>query len=102
MPHDIDFTPEPGAYLYEQVAAHLEARIRAGELRPHDVLPAERDLAHDYNVALGTTRAAVRLLQHRGLIRTIRSKGSYVNPPEVYNQEPRATRRTRLDEYPGM
>lgn len=96
------FNPEPGEYLYEHVAGHIEARIRSGELPVHGALPGERQLAHDYNVALGTARGAIRLLQRRGLIRTIRSKGSYVNPPEVYDGGPGIASVTRLDEHPGM
>lgn len=97
-----EFNPEPGGYLYEQMADHIEARIRAGDLRPHDTLPAERDLARDYSVALGTARSAVRLLQRRGLIRTIRSKGSYVNPPEVYDDGRGVASVTSINGHPGM
>jgi GntR family transcriptional regulator len=74
------FNPEPVGYLYEQMAAHLEARIRAGELRPNRPLPAEQQLAREYGVSLGTARHAVRLLRFRGLVQVIRSKGTYVSP----------------------
>ena len=33
--------------LFEHVAAHLEAQILAGKLRPGDQLPPERDLQAD-------------------------------------------------------
>lgn len=73
------FDPEPAGYLYEQMAAHLEARIKAGELRPNRPLPAEQRLAHEYGVSLGTARHAVRLLRLRGLVQVIRAKGTYVS-----------------------
>ncbi|HVV09030.1 winged helix-turn-helix domain-containing protein [Amycolatopsis sp.] len=76
------FEPEPVGYVYEQIADHLEQRIRSGELGPNTRLPAEARLAREYRVALGTTRNAVRLLASRGLVRVVRAKGVYVLPLE--------------------
>lgn len=73
------FEPDPAGYLYEQVAAHIEERIRAGELRPLQPLPAELRLAQEYGVSLGTARHAVRLLRNRGFVQVVRSKGTYVS-----------------------
>lgn len=66
------------AYLYQKVADHITARITSGELRPNDPLPAERKLADDYGVSLGTARRATELLRHRGLALTLRSKGTFI------------------------
>jgi GntR family transcriptional regulator len=41
-------------------------------------LPAERDLAADYQVAVGTARRAVEELRQRGLVITLPAKGTYV------------------------
>ena len=65
-------------YLYVQVAEHVTARIAAGDLKPNERLPAERDLATSYGVSLGTARHATELLRQRGLVVTIRSKGTFV------------------------
>lgn len=70
----------PG-YLYEMMADHIAARIDAGELPPNKPLPSERRLADEYGVSLGTARHATRLLRYRGLVITIRSKGTYVTDP---------------------
>ncbi|HKS44340.1 MAG TPA: winged helix-turn-helix domain-containing protein [Amycolatopsis sp.] len=70
--------PEPPGYLYQAVATDLTRRIRSGELAPNTPLPAEVDLARRYGVSLGTARHATRLLRERGLVVTIRSKGTYV------------------------
>lgn len=70
--------PEPPGYLYEAVASDLARRIHSGELPPNAPLPAEVDLARNYGVSLGTARHATRLLRERGLVITIRSKGTYV------------------------
>ncbi|WP_376766027.1 GntR family transcriptional regulator [Amycolatopsis pithecellobii] len=63
------------------MAEHLAARIEAGELALNTPLPSERRLAHEYGVSLGTARRATRLLRYRGLVVTIRSKGTYIADP---------------------
>ena len=75
-----EFDPEGGgpAYTYVKVADHLAARIAAGQLAPGSRLPAERDLAAEYGVALGTARRAVEELRERGLVVTLPSKGTFV------------------------
>jgi DNA-binding GntR family transcriptional regulator len=70
----------PG-YIYEKMAEHLARRITSGELAPHTPLPSERGLAYEYGVSLGTARHATRLLRFRGLVITVRSKGTYITPP---------------------
>lgn len=67
----------PG-YVYVWVADQIAARIASGELAPHTALPSERKLAADYQVSLGTARNATHLLRARGLVVTIRAKGTYV------------------------
>ncbi|TNC20089.1 winged helix-turn-helix domain-containing protein [Amycolatopsis alkalitolerans] len=57
---------------------HLAARVESGELASNTPLPSERRLATDYGVSLGTARHAIRLLSYHGLVKTIRSKGTYV------------------------
>ncbi|GAA4664001.1 MULTISPECIES: winged helix-turn-helix domain-containing protein [Amycolatopsis] len=87
-----DFNPEdvPPGYLYEHVAAHLAARITSGELAPNTALPSERRLASEYGVSLGTARHATRLLRFRGLVITVRSKGTYVADRRIWPQLPTA------------
>lgn len=77
--HSYDPGNAPG-YIYERMAEHLAARITSGELAPHTPLPAERFLAVQYGVSVGTARTATRLLRSRGLVVTLRSKGTYVVP----------------------
>jgi DNA-binding GntR family transcriptional regulator len=64
--------------VYVLVADHIAARIAAGELAPGARLPAERDLAAEYDVALGTARRAVEELRGRGLVVTLPAKGTFV------------------------
>lgn len=69
--------------LYLQLTNLLEARIKAGKLKPGDLLPSEKQLVQDYGVARGTARRAVELLRERGLAITIQARGTYVaeKPP---------------------
>jgi GntR family transcriptional regulator len=74
-----DFEPnEATGYVYEQMYEHLAARIESGNLAANTPLPSERRLAQEYGVSLGTARHATRLLRYRGLVVTIRSKGTYI------------------------
>jgi len=72
--------PDAGgpAYVYARMADHIAARIEAGELAPGSRLPGERELAAEYQVALGTARRAVEELRERGLVVTLPAKGTFV------------------------
>ncbi|WP_407652672.1 GntR family transcriptional regulator [Amycolatopsis cynarae] len=43
-----------------------------------ETLPSARYLAQEYSVSLGTARHATQLPRDRGLVQTIKSKGTYV------------------------
>jgi GntR family transcriptional regulator len=73
-----EFQPSHMRHLYVQVAEHIKARIDAGELAPGAKLPPERELAHEYQVAYNTIRAAMALLRDQGVIVTLHGKGTYV------------------------
>jgi len=77
------FDPAHGepAYLYVRMADHLQARISAGDLPQGARLPGERDLAAEYQVAVGTARRAVEELRQRGLAVTLPAKGTFVKNP---------------------
>jgi DNA-binding GntR family transcriptional regulator len=79
MIYRLDTSP---GYVYEKMADHLAQRILAGELVPNSPLPSERALASEYGVSLGTARHATRLLRFRGLVITVRSKGTYILPTQ--------------------
>lgn len=88
---------EAVGYMYEKVAHHVARRIASGELLPNKPLPAERRLAEEYGVSLGTGRRATELLREWGLAVTLRSKGTFVverpgvgTESEVAEDEPEA------------
>jgi DNA-binding GntR family transcriptional regulator len=77
MTLDLD-GPEP---LYEQIAAILAARITDGTYPPKRRIPSEAGIVEEFDVSRPTARAAVQLLVERGLVITVRGKGSYVAEP---------------------
>ncbi|MFD2415387.1 GntR family transcriptional regulator [Amycolatopsis pigmentata] len=93
-------------YMYVKLADHLTGRITSGEFRPNKRFPPELDMVAEYGVSLGTARHAIRLLRERGLVITVRSKGTF-----VVDQGQRQTRKglssserfgCRGDKYPGV
>ncbi|MDA2812006.1 GntR family transcriptional regulator [Nocardiopsis sp. RSe5-2] len=74
MEIDLD-GPEP---LYEQIADMLSARIAEGTYEPRRRIPSEAALCEEFSVSRPTVRAAVKLLNDRGLTVTVRGKGTFV------------------------
>ncbi|WP_193241625.1 GntR family transcriptional regulator [Streptomyces phaeolivaceus] len=80
MADDHDWRPDPAShvYVYLQVVHHIAEQIRTGRLPVGARLPAERDLAEQYGVAVNTVRRAVRDLRDQGLVITVPIKGTFV------------------------
>jgi DNA-binding GntR family transcriptional regulator len=84
----INFHVDPTAYAYVHMANHLRERIETGDLKRHTPLPAERRLAEEYGVSLGTARRATEELRRLGLVYTLRSKGTYVGRLDESTEQP--------------
>ena len=69
--------------LYYQLAEAIEARIAAGEWRPGDRLPAERDLATQAGISRMTARQALAWLANRGAIEVRHGVGTFVAQPKL-------------------
>lgn len=67
--------------VYVQVADVIAARIAAGTYAANRPIPSEIHLQQEFGVARDTIRAAVGLLRERGLVFTVRGKGTYVGQP---------------------
>lgn len=76
--------------VWRQVAADLRRRIRQGEFTGR--LPAELELAEEYETAQTTVRKALALLREQGLIETEHGWGSRVvhgdSPPPTGGESP--------------
>ncbi|MDQ0787874.1 GntR family transcriptional regulator [Streptomyces sp. B3I8] len=66
--------------LYVQLADVIAGRIASGQLAPDRPIPSENHLADEYGIARLTARRAAQELRERGLIVTVRGKGSFVVP----------------------
>ena len=64
--------------LYEEVANHIQDRIRSEYWRAGDRLPAEADLAQEFDVSRSTVRETVRSLQMAGILRSKAGSGTFV------------------------
>lgn len=101
------FSPDATGYLYVQVADHLAERIATGDLPTKNRFPAELQLCWEYGVSLGTIRHATKVLRERGLVVTVRSKGTFVvrgRPLEIGDEptsdEPQPNRAASVS-HPG-
>ncbi|MGQ4360895.1 GntR family transcriptional regulator [Streptomyces sp. SAS_272] len=86
---DATLDPMSARPLYVQLADVIAKKIAAGELAPDRPIPSENHLADEYGVARLTARRAAQELRERGLIVTVRGKGSFVveQPPGDAPQE---------------
>lgn len=64
--------------LYEQLVQQIEQRVVAGELRPGDKLPSERELAEQFGVSRTAVREAVKALREKGLVEVQLGRGTYI------------------------
>jgi DNA-binding FadR family transcriptional regulator len=74
------FEPVRSVRAYERVVEQIEEAILSGRIKPHDRLPAERELMVTFDVGRTTIREALRVLQSKGLVR---SRSGDPNGPEV-------------------
>ena len=73
--------------LYAQLADVIAGKIASGEFAPDRPIPSENHLADEYGVARLTARRAAQELRERGLIVTVRGKGSFVAEQPVDSPE---------------
>jgi DNA-binding GntR family transcriptional regulator len=71
-----------GQPLYRQLSDVLETRLTR-QAKPGDKLPSEAELSREFDVNRLTVRRALDELNQRGLIETVRGKGSFVATPRM-------------------
>lgn len=64
--------------VYVQISELLARQIRAGHWRVGERLPTEADLAGSMDVAVGTLRKALAVLETEGVLERIQGSGTYV------------------------
>lgn len=75
--------PQPDVHNYLGMRDHIAARIAAGDLKPGERLPSERQLQTSAGVARGTIREGLFQLEAEGVIYRKDRSGWYVSPPPV-------------------
>lgn len=81
---------------YHDIAKQIEARITNGGLKAGDMLPSERLLARELNVAYGTVRLAYDYLFRNGIINRHQGRGTFVAPQSQSKSEGLLKRRLGL------
>ena len=77
--------PDGGHYLADRVVEHIRTAIEAGELKPGDRLPPERELAHQLSISRATLRSAMGYLAAMGVLKIRHGVGTFIadGPPEI-------------------
>ena len=71
---------------YIQIAENLLEKIATGELAPNERLPSERELSKTLKVSRMTLRAALRVLDNKGLLIRRTGDGTYIAQPKLERQ----------------
>lgn len=67
--------------LYHQLEAILREQISRGEFKPNDRLPAEQEIAAQYDISKVTVRQALSNLAATGIVRREQGRGTFVAEP---------------------
>ncbi|MBM3941865.1 MAG: FadR family transcriptional regulator [SAR202 cluster bacterium] len=65
--------------LHEDIVQQFHALIREGALKHGDRLPAERELAEQFQVSRSSVREAIRSLERQGLVVSKPGAGTFIN-----------------------
>lgn len=69
--------------ISSEIAEKIEVFISKNNLKPHDKLPSERELADIWNVNRVTLRAGIEKLIDEGVLYNISGIGNYVAPKKI-------------------
>lgn len=78
MPRKLQDSPDQSGRLYQKIAAKLASSIHSGKYPIGERLPAERDLAEQFEVSRTTIREATIALEIEGLVEVKQGSGVYV------------------------
>lgn len=73
--------------LYVQVADILRQQIRDGHWHDGDPIPTEKELCAQYNIARGTLRQALQMLENEGYLRREQGRGTFIQRIQVKEPE---------------
>jgi len=64
--------------LHEKIVNQIQALIEKGRLRHGDQLPPERELAKIFKVSRHSVREAIRILEHKNVVKSRPGSGTYI------------------------
>lgn len=86
----IELDPADGRPAYQRVAGRIEAMVRNGDLEPGARLPSERAMALSLNLARGTVKRALEVLERGRVVEVVRGRGCYVSASSAAGRGDRA------------
>jgi DNA-binding transcriptional regulator YhcF (GntR family) len=90
----IDKTSE--SPVYRQIIEQVTRKLRAGELKPGDRLPTERELAEKLGIARGTVNRAYEELTRSQILESIPGRGSFISAQQDVAETSRKERAVAL------
>ncbi len=100
--HSFELERNSAKPLYSQIYDHIFQMIMDGGLKPGDQLPAEMDLAAQYEVGRITVRRAIAELVQEGYLGRQAGKGTFVAPRKIERELVNVTSFTERMQAIGM
>lgn len=85
-----------GEPIYQQIKEQIRQQILSGQLNEGELLPSIRNLAHDLQISVITTKRAYDELEQEGLVASVAGKGTFVT--EKNKEAIREVRYRQLEE----
>lgn len=63
---------------YEKVIDYIRNQIETGNLTINSKLPTERAISEELSISRNSTREALRILEHMGILKSIHGSGNYL------------------------
>ena len=95
MPINVRIDPSSQIPAYRQIIEQIVSKVRAGELKAGDRLPAARDLAPLLGIARGTIAKAYEELARCSILDVTPGRGSFVSARQDVVPESRCERAAR-------
>lgn len=65
--------------IYEQIVSEIERYVSLGVLKPNEKIPSVRVMALDLGINPNTVKKAYDILEERGVIVTLSTKGTFIS-----------------------
>ena len=76
---DINLDSQSRINIYEQIVNNIEKYVAVGILREKSQIPSIRELANNLGINPNTVKKAYDILENRGVIMTISTKGTFIS-----------------------